>query len=67
MEANPCASVTKPKASTEVVRWLSDDERNGAARRVQGVRLARPVPVRPVRAHDRRAQGRDRGPGMGPG
>ena len=27
MEANPCASVTKPKASTEVVRWLSDDER----------------------------------------
>ena len=27
METNPCASVTKPKASTEVVRWLSDDER----------------------------------------
>jgi integrase len=27
MDANPCASVKKPKASNEVVRWLSDDER----------------------------------------
>lgn len=27
MESNPCASVTRPRASTEVVRWLSDDER----------------------------------------
>ena len=27
MDINPCASVTKPKASPEVVRWLSDDER----------------------------------------
>jgi integrase len=27
MDANPCASVTKPKASAEVVRYLSDDER----------------------------------------
>jgi integrase len=27
METNPCERVTKPKASTEVVRWLSDDER----------------------------------------
>ena len=27
MESNPCAKVTKPKASTEVVRYLSDDER----------------------------------------
>jgi integrase len=27
MDANPCASVRKPKGSTEVVRWLSDDER----------------------------------------
>jgi integrase len=27
METNPCTRVTKPKASTEVVRFLSDDER----------------------------------------
>jgi integrase len=27
IDANPCARVTKPKASTEVVRWLTDDER----------------------------------------
>ncbi len=27
MEMNPCANVTKPKASAQVVRWLSDDER----------------------------------------
>jgi integrase len=27
MDTNPCTRVTKPKASTEVVRWLSDDER----------------------------------------
>lgn len=27
METNPCTSVTKPKASTEVVRFLSDEER----------------------------------------
>ena len=27
MESNPCANVKKPRASTEVVRWLSDDER----------------------------------------
>ena len=38
---------------------------DGAARRVQGVRLARPVSVRAVRAHDRRPKGRDRGAGMG--
>jgi integrase len=28
MEANPCLRVKKPKASTQVVRWLSDDERS---------------------------------------
>jgi integrase len=28
METNPCANVTKPKASGQVVRWLSDDERS---------------------------------------
>lgn len=27
MESNPCARVTKPRTSTEIVRWLSDDER----------------------------------------
>jgi integrase len=27
MDSNPCANVTKPKASAQVVRWLSDDER----------------------------------------
>jgi integrase len=27
LETNPCARVNKPKASTEVVRWLSDEER----------------------------------------
>jgi integrase len=27
METNPCTRVNKPKASTEVVRWLSDEER----------------------------------------
>ena len=27
MDNNPCAAVTKPRASDEVVRWLSDDER----------------------------------------
>jgi integrase len=26
MDGNPCASVKKPKASNEVVRWLTDDE-----------------------------------------
>ncbi len=28
MDHNPCARVTKPKASQEVVRFLSDDERD---------------------------------------
>src|ERR1700687_1478701 len=27
MDRNPCARVTRPPPSTEVVRWLSDDER----------------------------------------
>jgi integrase len=27
MDRNPCSRVTKPAPSTEVVRWLSDDER----------------------------------------
>ena len=27
MDSNPCARVTRPAPSTEVVRWLSDDER----------------------------------------
>lgn len=27
IDANPCARVTKPKASNEIVRYLSDDER----------------------------------------
>ena len=27
MDVNPCAHVTRPPPSTEVVRWLSDDER----------------------------------------
>ena len=27
MDRNPCARVIRPPASTEVVRWLSDDER----------------------------------------
>jgi integrase len=28
MDRNPCACVTRPAPSTEVVRWLSDDERS---------------------------------------
>ena len=27
LDANPCASVTRPKTANEIVRWLSDDER----------------------------------------
>jgi hypothetical protein len=27
LETNPCAHVTKPRASKQIVRWLTDDER----------------------------------------
>jgi hypothetical protein len=43
MDTNSCTRVTKPKASTEVVRWLSDEERSAllaAGRAPRSVRTA---------------------------
>ena len=65
MDANPCASVKKPEASTEIVRWLSDDERTALLAACKAFDFDRFVFVRLVRVNDRRAQGRDRCAQMG--